>query len=100
MAKKLYRSETDKIIAGVCGGIAEYLNIDSAIIRIIFILASISEGFGLMLYIILWVVLPTKENIDKKPDEVIQENTEEIKENVVKATKGIRREVKSDTKKK
>ncbi len=100
MAKRLYRSETDKIIGGVCGGIAEYLNIDSVIIRVLFILALISEGFGLMLYIILWVVLPTKENIDKDPEEVIQKNTEEIKKNVVKATKGIRKEVKSDTKKK
>jgi len=100
MTNRLYRSEKDKIIGGVCGGIAEYLNIDPVIVRILFALAVISEGFGLMLYIILWIVLPSEDSINKDHNEVVQENTKEIKDNVVKATKGIRKNVKSDTKKK
>jgi phage shock protein PspC (stress-responsive transcriptional regulator) len=100
MTKRLYRSETDKIIGGVCGGLAEYLNIDPIIVRILFILASTSGGFGLTVYIVLWIVIPSENSIDKNTDEVIQENAKEIKENVEKATKGIKREVTSDTKKK
>jgi phage shock protein C len=100
MNKRLYRSKKDKIIGGVCAGIAEYLNIDPAIVRILFALALITEGFGLMLYIILWIVIPEEESIDKDSKEVVEENLEEIKENVVEVTKGLRKEVKSDTKKK
>jgi phage shock protein PspC (stress-responsive transcriptional regulator) len=100
MTKKLYRSETDKIIGGVCGGIAEYLDIDPTIVRVIFALAIVSTEFGLMLYIILWIVLPSEKSIDKENREVVEENTKEIKDNVVKATRGIRKSVKSDTKKK
>ncbi len=59
MAKKLYRSETDKMIAGVCGGLGEYFNIDSTLIRIAFVLILLS-GSGLLLYIILWIVIPTR----------------------------------------
>ena len=57
----LYRSENDKILGGVCGGLAAYLHIDPSIIRIIFVLIVLgSFGFGIPLYIILWVVLPPK----------------------------------------
>ena len=100
MAKRLYRSETDQIIAGVCGGIAEYLDVDPVIVRVLFALALISEGFGLMLYIILWIVIPTKSSVNKEHNEVVQENAKEIKTNVAKATKGLKKSVKSDTKKK
>ena len=96
MSKRLYRSETDKIIGGVCGGIAEYINIDPIIVRILFIVASTSGGFGLTVYIILWIVIPSESSIQKNSEE----NAKEIKENVIKATRGIRKEVKSDTKKK
>jgi phage shock protein PspC (stress-responsive transcriptional regulator) len=100
MAKRLYRSEKDKIIGGVCAGIAEYLNIDPVIVRVLFVLALISEGFGFMLYVILWIVIPSENSVNKEPNKVIEENSKEIRDNVVKATKGIRKEVKSDTKKK
>lgn len=60
--KKLYRSTTDKKIAGVCGGLAEYFNIDPTIIRIIFFALLLPGGLpGLLPYLILWVVVPTKE---------------------------------------
>ncbi|HRJ91297.1 MAG TPA: PspC domain-containing protein [Candidatus Saccharibacteria bacterium] len=59
--KKLYRSTTDKKIAGVCGGIAEYFDIDPTIVRIIFVALLLPGGLpGLLPYLILWVVVPTK----------------------------------------
>jgi len=64
--KKLYRSRTDRMIAGVCGGLAKYFNIDSTIVRIIFVLLIfIPRGwfwFAFLLYILLWLIIP-EENL-------------------------------------
>jgi len=99
MSKRLFRSKDDRVIAGVCGGIAQYLGIDPTIIRIIFVLIFLTEGFGLMLYLILWVVVPEEDSVAKDSGEVMKENAQDIKENVRKATRDIKTEVKSDTKK-
>ena len=65
--KKLYRSRTDKKIAGVCGGLAEYFNIDATILRIIFIVLLLPGGFpGFVPYVILWIFVPLKPLIDKR----------------------------------
>ena len=58
MAKKLYRSAKNKIIAGICGGMGEFLNVDPTIIRIIWIILSLTYGSGILLYLILWLVIP------------------------------------------
>lgn len=54
----LYRSRTDSIIGGVSGGIANYLNTDPTLIRIIFVLLAIFGGGGLLIYLILWIAVP------------------------------------------
>jgi phage shock protein C len=56
--KRLYRSRKDKVIAGVCGGIAEYLNIDPVWVRLIAILTIFLDGMGLIFYIIAWILMP------------------------------------------
>ncbi len=58
MKKKLYLSETDKKIAGVCGGLAEYFNIDSTVVRILWVLLSIFFGSGIIAYLIAWLLIP------------------------------------------
>ena len=60
MKKKLYKSTTDRKIAGVCGGIAEYLNVDSTIVRLIGILLVFGWGSGLIAYIVAALVMPVK----------------------------------------
>lgn len=55
---KLYRSQTDKKIGGVCGGLGHYLGIDSTLIRLFFVLLAFGEGIGVLLYIILWILMP------------------------------------------
>jgi phage shock protein C len=68
--KKLYRSQTDKKIAGVCGGLAEYFDIDATVVRIIFIILLLPGGFpGLIPYLILWVLVPVRPEIN--PDTVV-----------------------------
>ncbi len=56
--KKLYRSKTNKKIAGVCGGIAEYLNIDPMIVRLLWALAVICAGTGALAYIVCMFLIP------------------------------------------
>ncbi len=82
------------MIGGVCGGLAQYFSIDVTIIRVLFALIVIYGGSGLILYIILWIVVPTESQIKVASQEVIKENTKEIKKKVSSAVK----EVKSDTK--
>ena len=60
MNKKLYRSSTDKKIAGVCGGIAEYMNVDSTIVRLIAVLLVFGCGSGLLAYIVAALIMPVK----------------------------------------
>ena len=60
MQKKLYKSNTDKKLCGVCGGIAEYLNMDSTIVRLILVLAVLFAGCGVLAYIIAALVMPQK----------------------------------------
>jgi len=58
MVKKLYRSKKNRLIAGVCGGIAEYFGIDPIIVRLITLILVLSAGGGLIAYIIAWIVVP------------------------------------------
>lgn len=59
MGKKLYRSKKDRMLAGVCGGIAEYFGIDPVLVRIIAVILLLPGGLpGLLPYLILWVVVP------------------------------------------
>ncbi len=61
MDKKFALSTTDKKIAGVCGGLAEYFNIDSLIIRIIFVVLLIGGSLGLWAYLLLWICAPNRD---------------------------------------
>lgn len=58
MQKRLYRSTKDRMIAGVCGGLAEYFDIDPIIIRVLFVVVTLGAGVGILGYIILWIVVP------------------------------------------
>ena len=54
----LRRSDTDKMIAGVCGGIAAYLGIDSVIVRLLCALLALASGVGVFIYVVLWIIMP------------------------------------------
>ena len=64
MEKKLYRSKTNKMLAGVCGGLAEYINLDATIVRLLWALLACS-GAGLIAYLVCAIVIP------EKPDGII-----------------------------
>jgi phage shock protein C len=60
MEKKLYRDEQNKVFGGVCSGLAEYFDMDTTVVRLLFAFGFFIMGVGLVPYIILWVVLPRK----------------------------------------
>ena len=64
MEKKIYRSRTNSMIAGVCGGLGEYLNVDPTIIRVVAVLLIFADGIGLLAYLIGWVVIPRRPEME------------------------------------
>lgn len=61
--RRLYRSRTDRKIAGVCGGLAQYLNVDPTVVRIIFLVLLFIGGGGLLIYLIIWICAPDEDNM-------------------------------------
>lgn len=55
--KKLLRSTTDRKIAGVCGGLGKYFVVDPVIFRVIFVLSAFCGGFGLLAYVVMWLII-------------------------------------------
>jgi len=88
MKKKLYRSEKDSMIAGVCGGIAEYFDVDPTLIRLLTVIFVLLGGAGIVAYIIAWIIIPknpeqvSDDNFDKReePKEKIKKEAEEVAE--------------------
>lgn len=56
--KRLYRSRTDTMLGGVCAGLAKYFTLDPTVVRLIFVLLFILAGQGLLIYLILWLIVP------------------------------------------
>jgi len=60
--RKLIRSSDDRILGGVCAGLAEYFNLDPTLVRAVFVLVSLLGGSGLLAYLVLWLIMPVKED--------------------------------------
>jgi len=79
-AKRLFRSRKDGLIAGVCGGLAEYFDVDPSLVRLVFILAIFLGGAGLVVYLVAWLIVP--ENPEQSPTASFVKN-QQMKEEVV-----------------
>jgi len=60
MEKRLYRSRTDRMIGGVCGGLGEYFGVGPTLLRLAFVLITLAGGAGILVYLILLIILPEK----------------------------------------
>jgi phage shock protein C len=58
--RKLYRSKTDRVLARVCGGLAQYFNVDATLIRVLFVLLAVLGGAGLVVYVAMWIIVPNQ----------------------------------------
>ncbi|MBN2488624.1 MAG: PspC domain-containing protein [Methanosarcinaceae archaeon] len=80
---RLTKSKDDRVIDGVCGGLAEYFEIDSVIVRLAFFIFTFINGFGILLYIILMIIMPKPDsNEQTQPSKIIEENVQRMGEQV------------------
>ena len=91
MEKRLYRSRSDRMIWGVCGGLAKYFDMDPTIVRMITVLSMFLGGLGIWAYIVLAIVVPLEDSKAAEPKDTIKENVEEMKE----TARGLGREIQS-----
>jgi phage shock protein C len=56
--RRLYRSRTNRWLAGVCGGLGQYFGLDPTVIRVLFALLALVVGGGFLLYLLLWIIIP------------------------------------------
>ena len=90
MEKRLYRSRSDRMIWGVCGGLAKYFDVDPTIIRVIFLVSILWGTLGIWAYIILAIVVPLENSKATEPKDTIKENVEDIKETASELGREIR----------
>lgn len=74
--KRLYRSRTDRWLAGICGGIGLYLGLDPTIIRVLFVLFGLVIGGGILLYLLLWIVIPLQPESSAEPVNLVESQEE------------------------
>jgi phage shock protein C len=60
MARRLYRSNTNKVIGGVCGGLGDYFEVDPVLVRIIAVILALAHGIGFVAYILAWIIVPKR----------------------------------------
>jgi phage shock protein C len=56
--RRLYRSRTNRKLAGVCGGLAQYFNTDVTLIRVLFVVLALLGGPGIVIYLLMWIIVP------------------------------------------
>lgn len=92
--KKLYRSCANRVIAGVCGGLGEYFDIDPVIIRLILVLLVLAGGAGILFYILAWIIIPEDPACRTKKDKIsdeIREKGQTFAQEIKKEVRGSRR---------
>jgi len=63
MSKRLYRSESDRILGGVCGGLAEVYDVDPTLVRLVAVALFFGAGTGLLAYLVAWLIMPTESEV-------------------------------------
>jgi phage shock protein C len=88
---RLMRSESDRMLSGVCGGIATYLGVDSVFVRLAFLLLIFASGIGVILYVALMILMPSEASINRPHSEEAQENIGQIGDDFSAGVKRVRR---------
>ena len=80
MHRKLTRSRTDEMLGGVCGGLGDYFDIDSNLVRLVFVVLAAASGVGVLIYLALWLIVPQADIEERGAKERIRAGAEEIAE--------------------
>jgi phage shock protein PspC (stress-responsive transcriptional regulator) len=76
--KTLTRSSEERVLGGVCGGLAEYMNVDPVLVRLAFIALGLVYGFGALIYLVMWIVVPDEGGKQLLNEEVVRANLEDM----------------------
>jgi len=76
--QRLFRSSSNRLIAGVCGGLGKFFAVDPTIVRLVFLLLLFLGGGGFLLYLILWIIVPEEQQAGATPQAVVATNTQEL----------------------
>ena len=94
MENRLYRSRTNSMIAGVCGGLGQYLRIDPTLIRLFFVLLALGNGIGVFVYLLLWVIIPPESRVRETTlGEAARQGADEIADQVRSISDDLRQTV-------
>lgn len=96
MEQRLYRSRSDRVIAGVCGGLGEYLRIDPVWVRLAFVLLLFAQGIGLIAYLALWLLVPETSQAGLSRREAVKENIQDIAQTAREFGQEVRRAVRRE----
>jgi phage shock protein C len=90
----LYRSRTNSVLGGVCGGLGDYLKLDPTLVRLVFIVLALADGIGILIYLVLWLITPL-EGFTETGDlpETARANVDEIAERARSVSDDVRRTV-------
>lgn len=80
--KRLYRSRTDALLGGVCGGIGEHLGVDPTLVRVVFAVLALASGVGILIYLLLWLIVPREGEPQSAPQETVRSGASEIADRV------------------
>ena len=78
--RRLYRSRNERMLAGVCGGLAEYLKADPTLIRLLFVVFALAGGPGIIAYALFWIIVPLEPQEDQLVPTVSDEGIEKTEE--------------------
>jgi len=75
---RLYRAEKNRVIGGVAAGLADYFDLDPNFVRLLFVLSAFIFGLGILVYLLLWILLPTESKLKQPESKNIKENVQDI----------------------
>ena len=88
--KRLYRSRHDRMVAGVAGGVAAYLGVDPLFVRLAIVFLSLLNGIGVLLYIAMWLLVPSEDSATVDAREQVRENAQEIRASAEQLAQRVR----------
>ena len=90
--KRLYRSRSNRVVAGVAGGLGEAFNVDPVIVRLVFVVLGLMNGFGVLLYLAMWLLVPNENSTAVDAREQVRESVGEMQtaaESLVQRVRGM-----------
>lgn len=87
--RRLQKSSKNRMLFGVCGGLAEYFRIDPVIVRVVFILLALANGIGVLVYLVLSLIMPRAESAEREPVAVVKDNVQTARREATEAGRRV-----------